>query len=270
VCSGAVYNTSDMPDEILTSTEDRVALIQFNRPERNNAITASMIQAYFDALDAAAADPEVRAIVVTGAGKSFCVGADIEVLKSIDPSKPVSVFPSDRPHTYALQIPKPVIAAVNGPCAGLGLVHAVACDLRFAAAGAKMTTAFARRGLIAEYGLSWMLPRLAGTANAMDLLISGRTVAAEEALELGLVQRVAPAEELLDTTMAYAKDLARSCSPSSMAVIKKQVYQDLGASLEDAYGRARSEMAASLRRPDVKEGAASFMERRAPEFPPLG
>ena len=259
-----------MPEEILSSASDGVALIELNRPERNNAITASMIEAYFDALDAAAKDSDVRAIVVTGAGKSFCVGADIEVLRSIDPSKPVSVFPTERPHTYALQIPKPVIAAINGPCAGLGLVHAVACDLRFAAAGVKMTTAFARRGLIGEYGLTWMLPRLVGTANAFDLLVSGRAVTAEEALELGLVQRVVPGDELVEAATAYARDLAASCSPASMATIKQQLYRDLDASLEDAYARARSEMAASLQRPDVKEGAVSFMERRAPRFPPLG
>ena len=259
-----------MPSEILGSVSDGVALVQFNRPERNNAITASMIGEYFDTLDQAAVDPEVRAIVVTGAGKSFCVGADIEVLRNIDPTKPVSAFPTDRPHTHALDIPKPVIAAINGPCAGLGLVHALACDFRFAAAGVKMTTAFARRGLIAEYGSSWLLPRLVGTARAFDLLVSARAVTAEEALELGLVQRVVPREELVDTAMAYAKELAANCSPMSMAVIKRQVYRDLGASLEDAYARARSEMEASLARPDVKEGAESFMERRAPQFPPLG
>ncbi len=258
-----------MADEILSSLDDGVCLIEFHRPERNNAITSSMIGAYFDALDEAAADQQVRAIVVTGAGKSFCVGADIEVLRNLDPANPRSSLPTDRPHTHAMRIPKPVIAAINGPCAGLGLVHAAACDLRFAAAGVKMTTAFARRGLIGEYGLTWLLPRQVGMANALDLLLSGRTVTAEEARELGFVQRVVPGEELVPTATDYARDLAQNCSPTSMSVIKRQVYQDLEASLEAAYARGGEEMAQALARPDVKEGAASFMERRPPSFPPL-
>lgn len=258
-----------MADEILYEVAEGVALIRFHRPERNNAMNQAMRDAYFDRLDEAAADGSVRAIVVTGAGKSFCVGADMEALGAIDPDNPPQLFDRSRPHTYALSIPKPVVAAVNGPCAGLGLVHALSCDLRFAAAGVKLTTAFVRRGLVAEYGISWLLPRLVGQSRAFDLLVSGRVVAAEEAEALGLVDRVVPGEELVDSAVAYARDLAENCSPTSMAVIKRQLQVDQQGDLDAAYGRALDLISESVRRPDVVEGVRSFVERRSPRFPPL-
>lgn len=258
-----------MAEDILYRVSDGVATIRFNRPERNNAMTQAMRDAYFDRLDEAAADPDVRAIVVTGEGKSFCVGADMEALGEIDPDNPPQLFDRTRPHTYATRIPKPIIAAINGPCAGLGLVHALSCDLRFAAAGVKLTTAFARRGLVAEYGISWLLPRLVGTSRAFDLIVSGRVFLAEEAEQLGVVDRVAPGDELLEEATAYARDLAQNCSPTSMAVMKKQLQADLEGDLDAAYARALTLIEASVRRPDVVEGVKSFVERRAPQFPPL-
>jgi len=258
-----------MADPVLYEVAESVATISFNRPERNNAMSQAMREAYFDALEQAAADQDVRAIVVTGVGKSFCVGADMEELSTIGPDQPIELFPETRPQTFARTIPKPVIAAVNGAAAGLGLVHAVACDLRFAAAGIKMTTSFARRGLIAEYGVSWMLPRLIGPARAFDLLVSGRVIRSEEAAELGLVNQVVERDDLLKTAVAYARDIAENCSPTSMSIMKKQLYEDLEQPLESAYGRAREELQASLRRPDVVEGVQSFLEKRPPKFPPL-
>jgi enoyl-CoA hydratase/carnithine racemase len=166
-------------------------------------------------------------------------------------------------------VPKPIVAAINGPCAGIGLVQALMTDIRFAAAGAKLTTAFARRGLVAEHGISWILPRLVGPARALDLLLSGRVVLAEEAAELGLVNRVVEPERLLEETLAYARDLAVNCSPASMATMKRQVYADLERPLAQALGEADRLMLASFTAPDFVEGVSSFVERREPSFPAL-
>jgi enoyl-CoA hydratase/carnithine racemase len=174
-----------------------------------------------------------------------------------------------RPQTFPLTVPKPIIAAINGPCAGIGLVQALMCDLRFAAAGAKLTTAFARRGLVAEHGISWILPRLVGPARALDLLLSGRVVLGEEAAALGLVNRALPAERLLDETLAYAGDIAANCSPASMAAMKRQVYADLERGAAEALAEADRLMLASFERDDFREGVASFVERREPRFAPL-
>jgi len=215
----------------------------------------------------------VRVIVVTGAGRGFCAGADMDVLQGIgsgraEPSADTGGDPDWKP-THAMTLPKPVIAAVNGACAGLGFVLALACDIRFAAAGAKFTVAFSRRGLIGEHGMSWTLPRLVGQAVALDLMLSGRVFLAEEAKELGVVNQVFPAESLLDETLAYAHDLAVNVSPTSMAVMKRQVYTHPSMSVDDALAESNRLMAESLRRPDFKEGVASFVEKRPPDFAPL-
>ena len=143
------------------------------------------------------------------------------------------------------------------------------CDIRFAADGAKLTTAFARRGLVAEHGISWILPRLVGPARALDLLLSGRVVLAQEAAELGLVNRVFAPERLLEETLAYARDLAVNCSPASMATMKRQVYADYERALPDALAAANRLMEASFGAPDFAEGVSSFVERREPSFAPL-
>jgi enoyl-CoA hydratase/carnithine racemase len=174
-----------------------------------------------------------------------------------------------RPVTYALGVPKPVIAAINGACAGLGLVHALMCDLRFAASSAKFTTAFARRGLVAEHGISWMLPRLVGPARALDLLLSGRIVLGDEAVELGLVNRAIHDSKLLEEALAYARMLATECSPASMAQMKAQVYADYERTLGESLEHANRLMAESFSGPDFGEGVRSFLERRPPEFAPL-
>ena len=166
-----------------------VLTLTLNRPERNNGWTLELEEAYFDALAAAAADAEVRAIVVTGAGRAFCPGLDVQALSASTEGIRVGVRPR-RPMTFALSIPKPVIAAINGACAGIGFIQAACADLRFGARGAKLTTAFARRGLPAENSLAWLLPRLIGHANAADLLLSARTIQADEANELGFLHRV--------------------------------------------------------------------------------
>lgn len=258
------------PDEVVRyEVADGVATLTLNRPDRLNAYTAGMGVRYFDLLDRADADPDVRAIVVTGAGRGFCAGADMDLLQGIGGGAAGGPEPRDTSQIQALRVRKPLVAAINGPCAGIGLVTALMCDVRFAAAGAKLTTAFSRRGLVAEHGMSWILPRLVGPAVALDLLLSARVVLAEEAAQLGLVNRVVAPERLLDEALGYARDLATNVSPISMAVIKRQVYDHLDAGLDAAASESDRLMAESLRRADFREGVASFVERRAPAFDPL-
>ncbi len=259
------------PAPVLYAVDDGVALLTLNRPDRLNAWNADLGRAYHDYLDQAEADPEVRVIVVTGAGRGWCAGADMDLLQSIDGS--VNSVDEDgvadtRDTRRHVEIKKPIIAAINGACAGLGFVYAISADIRFAAAGAKFTTAFAHRGLIAEYGSSWYLPKLVGQSVALDLLLSGRVFLAEEAKELGVVNRVMEPEQLLPETMAYAKAMAASSAPTSMAIMKDQVYRHREMSLDDAVSDSIELMQASLRRADFKEGVASYLEKRPPRFDP--
>jgi len=262
--------------------DDGVAVLTLNRPDRLNAWTGELEQAYFDALRECAASEEVRAIVVTGAGRGFCAGADMQSLQDIEAAvsgaegqngaaggaREVEAAREQTPQMFTLSVPKPVIAAINGPCAGIGLVLALMCDVRFVAVNAKLTTAFARRGLVAEHGISWILPRLVGPARALDLLLSGRVVLGREAVELGLCNRAAPAEMVLEEALAYAHELATLCSPASMAQMKRQVYAALEQPLADALAEADRLMLASFAQPDFAEGVASFVERREPNFAP--
>ena len=258
-----------MSDDILLhDLTDGVLVLTWNRPERNNGWTFDLEEAYFAALIDAARNPEVRVIVVTGAGKTFCPGLDMLALA--ESASGTAQYPRRRhPMTTARWIPKPVIAAINGAAAGIGFIQAASCDVRFASSSAKFTTAFARRGLPAENSLSWMLPRIIGTGAASDLLLSARVILADEALTMGLVSRVVAPEELLPTALAYAKDLATNCSPGSMAAIKKQISDDWQRTSEEARLQSLvivSELSAS---PDFAEGVASYQEKRLPNFPGL-
>jgi enoyl-CoA hydratase/carnithine racemase len=261
-------------DVVLYERRGAVALVTLNRPDRLNAWNGELEERYFDLLDEAAADPNIRAIVVTGAGRGFCAGADMDMLQGIgnDSSGSAARRTTTRPRQqwYTTTVPKPVIAAINGACAGIGLVQALMCDLRFAAAGAKFTTAFVRRGLVAEHGISWMLPKVVGPARALDLLFSGRVFLAEEAAELGVVNEVVAPEALLDRVFEYANDLVTNSSPSAMAVMKQQVYADYSIGLEEATNRSYPLMAASLTAEDFREGVRSFLEKRPPNFAPIG
>lgn len=254
-----------------------VAVVTFDRPERLNTWARDISSGFYAAIDRADADPDVRVIVWTGNGRAFCAGADLGSasgeslgagLQKTDGTD-VSRLVGERHPYFLTTVRKPIIAAINGACVGIGLTHALMCDIRFAAAGAKFNTAFARRGLIAEYGISWILPRLAGWGVATELLLSGRTFRAEEAHRLGLVHDVVPAEELTEHTLAYAEDIARNCAPASLAVIKQQLYGDAMDGVVDVSARAEKLMHESLRRPDVIEGITSFIEKRQPAFPPL-
>jgi len=262
---------------ILYEVREKIATITLNRPDRMNAWTPIMEHDVRHAMEAAAGDDDVRVIVLTGAGRAFCAGADMDALQGLDPSdirRAENVPPFDmnrRPdwqtrYGYYPSIPKPVIGMLNGAAAGIGLVHALYCDLRFAADNTVFTTAFARRGLIAEHGIGWMLPRIVGHANALDLLMSARRVSSEEALRMNLVNRLYPPEQLREETYAYARDLADFVSPSAIAVIKRQLYDVPFQTLAEATIDANREMVVALRGSDFREGVASFMEKRPPRF----
>lgn len=256
-----------MADELLQDLDEGVLVLTLNRPERHNAWTNDLEDEFFDALTAAAADPDVRVIVMTGSGTSFCPGMDMQVLSdSVEGRTGLTTARARGEHTFVRKIPKPVIAAVNGAAAGIGFVQAVACDLRFASTTAKFTSAFARRGLPAENSLSWMLQRLVGSGTAMDLLLSARVVLAEEAREIGLVDRLYEPDQLLPETLAYAKDLAANCSPKSMATIKAQVHDDWERTADQSRNHAILMLREHLRSPDFIEGVRSYTEKRAPEF----
>jgi enoyl-CoA hydratase/carnithine racemase len=262
---------------ILYELSEKIATITLNRPDRMNAWTPIMERDVREAMMQAAADDNVRVIVLTGAGRAFCAGADMDALKQLDPAdikRAENIPPFDmnrRPdwqsrYGYYPSIGKPVIAMLNGATAGIGLVHALYCDLRFAADNTVFTTAFARRGLIAEHGMSWMLPRIVGHANALDLLMSARRVGSEEALRIGLVNRLYPPERLREETYAYARDLADFVSPSAIATIKRQLYDVPFQTLAEATIDANREMLVALSGSDFREGVASFMEKRPPRF----
>jgi enoyl-CoA hydratase/carnithine racemase len=264
-------------ETILYDVEGGVATVTLNRPDRLNAWTGAMATEVRSAMEAAGGDTEVRAIVLTGAGRGFCAGADMELLLGIqagsarsEAGRARASFPA-RPdfrtaNSYFPSIPKPIIAAVNGPCAGLGMVMALYCDMRFAGQSAVFTTAFAARGLIAEHGISWLLPRLVGLPNALDLLFSARRVGAEEAGRIGLVHRVLPDAELLPAVRDYATMLATTVSPRSVAVMKRQAWEAQFQTLAESIVAADHEMSESFGSADFKEGVAHFVERRAPRF----
>ena len=266
----------DDPAVLYEVRDSGVAVLTFNRPERMNGWGGGLAAGFYAGLDRAEADPEVRVIVVTGTGRAFCAGADMGDLNSIGSATvesagnaDLSAMVGERHAFFLTTLRKPVIAAINGACAGIGLTQALMCDVRFAAAGAKFTTSFARRGLIAEYAISWILPRVIGWGAALDLLLSGRVFLAEEAAELGMVKEVVAPEELLARAIAYAEDIAANCAPSSLAVIKHQVYGDALRELAQSSELAEGLMHDSMQRPDFIEGITAFFEKRPPNFPPL-
>jgi len=263
--------------QILFEVSEGIATITLNRPDRLNAWTGTMGAELRDAMTVADADKEVRAIILTGAGRGFCAGADMNDLADISaaggtefrasaPFDPDSRPDFQHPMAYFPAVNKPIIAAINGPAAGMGFCISLFADLRFVADSAAFVTAFSRRGLIAEHGISWTLPRLVGHSRAMDLLLSSRKVGAEEAYRIGLADRVFPTNELMSETRAYARELADFVSPRSTGIIKRQLWNGLLQELGEAMKDADREMALSLKTDDFKEGVAHFVEKRAPRF----
>jgi enoyl-CoA hydratase/carnithine racemase len=274
-----------MPNqETMYQAAGHIATITLNRPDKLNAWTAVMEQEVRAGFDQAEHDENIRVIILTGAGRGFCAGADMSLLSSVAEQgldeagraqavqnaghRAATAARADfqKKYSYFPAIGKPVIAAINGPVVGLGLVIALYCDIRLASDSAKFSTAFARRGLIAEYGLAWMLPRLVGHANALDLLFSARLVDSTEAFRMGLANQVFPQEVFLTRVQEYAQDLASNVSPRSTRVIKGQVYEAMFQSLGEAFAAAEQEMLESLKSQDFKEGVAHFLQKRSPAF----
>ena len=245
----------------------KVAVLTLNRPQRRNAWSFELEKELFDLADRADADPRAGAIVLTGAGTSFCPGMDMSALVSLGQGPGVAARPRSPTHLRTMR--KLTVCAINGGCAGIGLVQALCCDVRFAADEARISCAFARRGAPAEYGASWLLPRLIGLADATELLLSGRTIDAAEAERLRLVTRTAAPEQLLDMAVEYAQDIATNCAPLAIQAVKAQLAADAGRELSDAVADARRIAHEAARRPDLAEGGRAFLEKRPPRFAPL-
>jgi len=264
-------NYTDLELEI----DDPVAVIRLNRPEKLNAFTYDTLAQIRSAVDEAAADPAVVGIVITGNGRGFSAGLDSSTLMSVTSSKGEgrAQTPEDEVpglFTYFLAVPKPIIAAVNGVAAGGGLVLAAMCDLRFASTNASFTTTFLKRGLIAEHGMSWLLPRVLGPGRALDLLWTSERIDAQRALEVGLVEYLCQPEELLSRARDYVVKLAASASPASVADTKRLVYAHLGMGYPEALREADRVQWAAIARPDAEEGARALLEKREPQFARLG
>ena len=269
-------------ETVLFDVSERICTITLNRPEKLNAWTRQMHFDLKDAMQRAGADPDVRAIILTGAGRGFCAGADMGGLQAIQadggaPADRSTKTQADLPggsslaefrmnYSYFPAIPKFILAAINGPAAGLGFVISLYADLRFAGESAVFTTAFSQRGLIAEHGVSWLLPRLVGLPAALDLLCSARKFRAPEALSLGLVNRVIADDKLMAETRGYARLLADTVSPRSVAVMKKQIWEAQFQTLAESTVQANHEMELSFQTADFKEGVAHYIEKRAARF----
>lgn len=286
-------------EQIHYNYENGIATITLNRPQKLNAWTRDMAAEVRDAMYRASEDDAVKVIILTGSGRGFCAGADMSELKDassqetsnvisdksmtaeqkasiimgqkmeeeINPENPDNIRADFRKrYSYLMAIKKPIIAAINGPAIGLGLVIPLYCDIRFASEKAVFSTAFSRRGLIAEHGFSWLLPRIVGIPNSLDLLYSGRTIDALEAKEMGLVNKVFPGVDFMKEVNAYAAELVKAVSPRSINVMKRQVYRALFQGLAEALTEADEEFILSMESEDFKEGIAHFLEKRPPRF----
>jgi enoyl-CoA hydratase/carnithine racemase len=276
-------------ETILYDVKDRIGTITLNRPDRLNAYNDRMASDIRKAMAEAANDTAVRVVILTGAGRGFCAGADMQVLQAVPtdgapraasrargdagtafaskygPNLDAEFADMTR-FAYFMRTKKPIIAAINGPCAGIGLIMTLYADMRFVSDKAVLTTSFAQRGLIAEHGIAWLLPRLIGPAHALDVLLSARKFSPQEAKEMGLVNKVFAADTFMDNVHAYARLLADTVSPRSMAVMKAQVWKSLFQDFGEALDAADAEMPPSFVWPDFKEGVSHFLEKRAPKF----
>ena len=256
--------------------DDPVAVIRLNRPEKLNAFTYDTLAEIRRAITTAAGDPGVVGIVITGNGRGFCAGLDAQALAAVTAEggarRRTELKEDELPglFTYFLEVPKPIIAAVNGVAAGGGVVLASMCDVRFASTAASFTTIFLKRGLVAEHGTTWILPRLMSPGRALDLLWTSDRVDAETAFRLGLVEHLAAPDELVDRACDYVRRIAASASPASVADTKRMVYRHLGVGYPEALREADQVQWAAVGRPDAAEGARALLERREPKFRRLG
>jgi len=263
--------------QIRVDIKDFIATVVFNRPERMNALTKVVESELRQTLEVLDKDNDVRVIVLTGEGRAFCAGMDMDELETLPPDD-IHARDGTRPYNMARRadfqsrygyfpsLQKPVISAINGAAAGLGIIFALYSDVRLCSERAVFSTAFSRRGLIAEHGIAWILPRVVGISKAMDLLLSARKVSADEALAIGLVDKIYPADALLSEAYKYAAMLATEVSPRSLGIIKRQVWEAQFQTLAEATQMANEEMWESLQSEDFQEGVRHFIEKRRPAF----
>ena len=265
---------------ITEEIKNSIHIISLNRPDKLNAWTEEMAEEIKKSMTDASNNNNIKVIILTGTGRGFCAGADMDSLNIIDADEraekneesPYSAFnenwPLDfqRAQTWFPSVPKPIIAAINGPAAGLGLILSMWCDIRFAAKSAIFSTAFSKRGLIAEHGMSWLLPRLVGMGHAMDMTLTARKITAEEAEKIGFVNKTYDDENFMQEVTKYAEKLAMEVSPRSMKVMKRQLWQGMLQGLDEAVSIADKDMVESFSSEDFKEGVSHFMEKRPPNF----
>jgi enoyl-CoA hydratase/carnithine racemase len=269
-------------DEIIYEKKDRIATVTLNRPEKMNAWTPRMGAEMKTAMLDADRDPAVGAIIVTGAGRAYCAGADMTGLSNIASGRAGAGEGAQTPaaddglagaradyrtvYSWPLALNKPIIGAINGACVGLGFTTCLYQDIRIASDNARMGFIFVQRGLAIEHGSSWMLPRIIGIARAVELAVTGRLVDAEEAYRIGLVHRVVPAAELMDVARATASQIAEKCSPLGVSQAKKMLYQHLFTDLATGIREDDESMEMMTKSEDFKEGVKAFIEKRAPRF----
>lgn len=255
-------------EDVLYEVADHIATLTINRPDRMNTISGPMLDRLVDVLLQADRDPEVRCIILTGRGKAFCAGLDLANAGSLGGSR-ASVGGSldlrDTPPTVLHNIDTPIIAAINGGAAGYGLDTALGCDMRIAAESAKLAPAFCKRGLLPESGGTWFLPRLLGWAKASEIIFTGRTLSAQESLELGLVNKVVPLEDLMDEAMALAKEVAAN-APLAVSAAKRMMRMGMNETFNDHVHHVYLQLLPLMRSDDLKEGMTAFMEKREPNF----
>ncbi len=261
-------------DNFLFQQEGHVATITINRAEKHNTWHPGEMGPVFERMVRACADDDsVRVIVITGAGRHFCTGADVQALKAAQASG-ANPFPLrerndedfNQRYSFLMAVPKPIICAINGAAAGIGVVLPLFCDIRYAASSAKLSAMFARRGLVAEHGIAWLLSRMIGLPRAMEWLMSGRTIGADEAERFGLVNAVFADATFQADVMRCAQELANNVSPRSVRIIKRQVYDGTRQSLAQAVHAAEDELQGCIESEDLKEGVAHFLEKRPARF----
>jgi enoyl-CoA hydratase/carnithine racemase len=252
-------------EAILVSVEDGVATITFNRPERMNAWSAQMAAETSAALRAANGDDAVRAIVITGAGRAFCAGADLGAGSGTFAGRERRTAPAE-PQILPWQLDKPVIAAINGAAVGVGITYPMMCDVRIVAEDAKIQFAFVRRGVIPELASHVIVARVAGLSNAADLLLSGRMILGREAAAMGLASEALPRDQVLPRAIERARDIAANTAPVSVAIAKRLLWEGLTASVPEMREREGRLFTWAGNQPDSKEGVLSFLEKRAPAW----
>jgi len=267
--NGTGNSAAPEAQEVLSEVADNVGIITLNRPDKLNAWTPTMRLQYFDTLDRFATDKDVRTILVKGAGRGFCAGADLSMIKAPTAQSEALRQADSREYWFPMSIGKPIVAAIHGACFGIGLQQAIFCDIRIATADAKIAAPYVRRGIIGEMGITWMLSRLCGIGAANDIMLSGRTLSGSDALAIGLVNQICDEADLFDKAFAYCRDMAQNCSPLAMRTVKQQLYHDLMDDFTPSFDRSEEMLGDVLRGEDVKEGIAAFREKRPLNFHPL-